>query len=237
MPHVDNHYNTRQRSYFSGADRKTIRPVRSAYVLRHLSELVSAAGIRKGERVLEVGAGMGRFTLPMHEMGIDVTATDLSGELIRELKVAAPGVESLVCDVTAIPDLVNGPFDKVVGFFMLHHLEDMNTAFKSFAKVLKPGGFVAFSEPNAYYPFFYLQILLSPEMKWMVDGGVVNMRPRVLLPAMEAAGFIDIKIMRYGFFPPFIYNLGPGRAAERFLEALPLPGVFRAFQVITGRVG
>jgi hypothetical protein len=62
------------------------------------------------------------------------------------------------------------------------------------------------------------------------------MRPSVILPAMRAAGLVDVAVRRYGFFPPAVVNRRPGRSAEQALERLrPLRPV-SAFQLFAGRL-
>jgi len=45
--------------------------------------LVAAAGVRAGDRVLDVAAGSGNASLPAAEAGADVVATDLTPELVQ----------------------------------------------------------------------------------------------------------------------------------------------------------
>ena len=45
-------------------------------------ELVRAAGVRAGQRVLDVGAGSGNAAIPAAELGATVTASDLAPELL-----------------------------------------------------------------------------------------------------------------------------------------------------------
>ena len=61
------------------------------------------------------------------------------------------------------------------------------------------------------------------------------MRPRVILPAMRAAGLGDVSVRRYGFFPPQLANRSVGRRLEVALERIrPLRPV-SAFQLFVGR--
>ena len=39
-----------------------LEPTTSAYARRHLERAIAAADLRPGKRILEVGAGLGRFT-------------------------------------------------------------------------------------------------------------------------------------------------------------------------------
>jgi hypothetical protein len=114
-------------------------------------------------------------------------------------------------------------------------MPDLPAAFERFARVVRPGGVVAFCEPNAFYVPFYLQILLTPRMSWSVEKGVANMRPSVFRSAADAAGLEGESFRRYGFFPPALYKLAAGRQVEQTLDGLPLPGAVKAFQIVVAR--
>ncbi|MHA7651914.1 class I SAM-dependent methyltransferase [Mycobacterium sp. ML4] len=59
-------------------------------VLAPLGEiLVSATGLRPGDRVLDVAAGTGNLAIPAAARGAHVTATDLSPELLRHAQARA----------------------------------------------------------------------------------------------------------------------------------------------------
>lgn len=225
----------RQLDFYHKSDRKKIQPVASDYVNRHLQTLIETANLTQKDEILEVGAGAGRFTLLLHHKKLNVTATDLSADLLQSLNNNEPNIPTVASDITNLPDKIDQKFDKIVGFFMLHHLYDFNEAFHQLATLIKPGGAAVFCEPNAYYLPFYLQILLSPSMRWDVDKGVVNMRRGVLEKAMKNAGFEHFESKFYGYFPPFIYNSAPGKKVENMLERLPLPETLHAFLTIKAR--
>lgn len=223
-----------QKAYFRSADQPTMLPGETPYILRHFQTLITEGGITRGQRVLEIGAGMGRFTCLFEEAGVEVVATDVSPEQIAELKTRFPSIHTAVAGADDLPvDL--GTFDAVVGFFVLHHLPDLKVAFQSFRRLLKPGGVVAFCEPQAFYIPYYLQIWLTPRMRWSVERGTADMRKGVLSPILQSAGFSDLSYRYYGHFPPLLYNSRIGRSTEQVLEALPLPGWARAFQIVQGR--
>ena len=213
---ADEEHNQRQENYFRSADQPTMLPSESPYNRRHFRMLLRSARVHAGSRVLEVGAGMGRFTRMFYEAGYRVVATDLSDGQIRALRARYPNIEASVADAAALPK-PSQPYDAIVGFFALHHLPDLNAAFASFARALKPGGLVAFCEPNAFYVPFYLQILLTPRMQWSVERGTLNMRQRIVAPALVAAGFSNIRFFRYGYFPPALHNRHIGRRTSNGL--------------------
>ena len=231
----DLRHHDRQREYFESADQPTMLPIESAYARRHFQTLLHVTGLRPGSRVLEVGAGMGRFTRMLDQAGFEAVATDISPGQIASLRASFPHIEAFVADAAALP-VPDHPYDAVVGFFALHHIPDLRAAFTQMAQTVRPGGLVAFCEPSAFYLPFYLQILLSPRMSWSVEKGVCNMRRTVLEPAMSGE-FEGIRLAHYGFFPPFLYNRSVGRRVDELLESLPLPGAAKAFQIVVGRRG
>lgn len=236
IPSRREEHNRYQRRYFGDTTRWRIAPVASSYVKRHLEELIVAAGLEPSDRILEVGAGMGRFTVLLKERGFDVVATDLSDKLLGDLRDRCPDLETQACDALDLPFRMKERFDKVVGFFVLHHLPDLRLGIARLARMLKPGGTMAFVEPNAFYLPFYLQITLSPRMSWKGDGGVVRMRPRAVLGGMRAAGLANLAAASYGFCPPGLTNRAGGRRAEAWLESLPLPDASKAFRIFRGEL-
>lgn len=229
-----------QRSmYARDPGRLSIAPADTPYVTRHLTETLHSLRTPKGTPTLEVGAGAGRFTGPLLDAGYPVFATELSPVLLESLqgRWAARLAGAAVCGIETLPRSLDGRFTAAVGFFVLHHLMDLEAAFRSLATVLEPGARVAFCEPNGFNPLFYLQILLSPRMSWRGDRGVRNMTRRRVLGGLERAGFRDLTSRRYGLFPPGLANRPRGAALERKLERLPLPPFAWAWQVFSGTFG
>ena len=236
MTQTESH-NSYQRSYFqrAGDGNARLAPTESPYALRHLERVITAGSLALGRPTLEIGAGLGRFTSLMLARGLDVTASDLSPALLGALRARHPGLSTLACDAAEVARHVERRFERVVGFFMLHHLEDLDAVFAGLREVVVPGARIAFCEPNAYCGLYYLQIAVSREMTWRGDGGVRHMRPSVVLRSMERAGFTNVACERYGFTPPFLYNRPSGRRLDRALEAVPLLEPVRAFQIFSAR--
>jgi SAM-dependent methyltransferase len=228
-------YTDYQRGNYPRAKSGSSRTADSPFVQRHLEEMIGACGLNLADDILEVGAGLGRFTLELKAKGLKVVAADPSPDLIDSLLRASPDTEALVCDVLDLPPDFDRRFDKVIGFFMLHRLADLPAAFRVISRALKPGGRVAFCEPNAYFLPYYLRILASPSMSFRGDGGVTRMRPSVLFSAMRAAGLEELEVASFGLFPPALANRWVARRAEQRLESLPIPDSMRAFRIFKGR--
>ena len=107
--------------------------------------------IRPHARVLEVGAGPGRFTLQLAALGASVAVTDISSvqlELHRRHVAGSPAEQAVesrepldVCDTSHIPTDV---FDAVVAFGgpLSYAFEQTEEALAGLFRVTKPGGVV-----------------------------------------------------------------------------------------------
>lgn len=229
-----------QRRYFSLPERKLRRmgPGSTPYVERHLEATLASLDVRPGSRLLELGAGMGRFSLLLADRGFDVVACDLSPDLLAALRRfdVAGRVRAIEADAALVDRAVDGSFDAVLGFFFLHHLTDLEPVFAAAARVLRPGGAVAFCEPNAWFFPYYLQIALTPGMSFVGERGLPRMRQAPLAAAAANAGLEVLPTHRFGLFPPGLANRALGRRVEAVFEsALPAWAALRAFQVFAAR--
>lgn len=214
IPDAKSEHNDYQREYFDTGGRATLAPTGSVYLRRHVAQMVEFAGIRPGDRVLDVGCGLGRYTFILAEMGVRVEGLDLSPSLIEQLVELNAGRFDMPVhahDLVDCPEEMYGRYDAVIGFFVLHHVHDVRSCLSIAAKLAKPNGRVAFLEPNPANPLYYLQITFTPGMAWRGEKGMLKMRERYLTPAMLDAGLADLRTHRFGFFPPFLVNL-PGMA-------------------------
>jgi SAM-dependent methyltransferase len=230
-------HNEGQRRYFEERPLPRMVPVRSPYLLRQVEELVRFARLAPGDRVLEIGSGMGRYTLLLAEKGLSLEGMDLSPVLLERLRTYDGGQHPIplhAFDVAEPPADLRGRFDAVIGFFTLHHLHDLKACYRGMADLLAPGGRVAFLEPNALNPLYYLQITFTPGMTWEGDKGMLEMRRGPVFRAMKSAGFTELTLERFGFFPPFLSNRRAGRKLEELLERIPLFRPVLPFQLFGG---
>ena len=108
--------------------------------------LVEAAGVRAGDRVLDVAAGSGNATLPAAAAGARTTASDLTPELLdagrRLAELRGLDVTWEVADAEALPFL-DGAFDRVLScvgvMFAPHHQASAD----ELVRVCRPGGTIA----------------------------------------------------------------------------------------------
>jgi 2-polyprenyl-3-methyl-5-hydroxy-6-metoxy-1,4-benzoquinol methylase len=230
-------HNDQQIAYFTGRDLPRMDPVRRAdtpYTQRHLDAVVAAARMQPGDRVVDVGCGPGKYTVGLAARGFDTTGIDLTPGLVEQLRQVAPTVTAIEGDLLDPPAELHGSFDVVTGFFVLHHLSDLDAAFAGTQRLARPGGRVVFIEPNAFFPGFYVQVTLTPGMSWKGDKGIVHMRAGRLRRAAAAAGLRDVAVTTFGAFPPALANKPWGRRLEARLENVPGWDRAKAFVVVSG---
>lgn len=138
----------------------------------------------KTKRLLEVGAGTGRFTLPVLEAGYEVVATDINEAMLEELqrKIEQKGLADR-CEVQKA-DVFNLSFESEAFdyVFSLHviprflSLEDQQAALTEIARVIKPGGRLLFNYRNSTsaYRWLYKGYATTPRemQKILADAGM-----------------------------------------------------------------
>ena len=125
-----------------------------AQVLGKLRKVLGPELDRGFDRVLEIGAGTGYFSLNLLLAGVvrEATCTDISPGMVSTLALNARrlglDVKAARADAESLP-FAGESFDLVLGHAVLHHLPDLRRAFAEFHRVLRPGGRIAFAgEPS-----------------------------------------------------------------------------------------
>ena len=115
------------------------------FVPERIPLLVAAVG--RGKRVLDLGCRSGALTRHFLEgnsvVGLDVDANALE-------KAAALGIEPVRANVEETLPFDDGSFDAVVAGELLEHLQFPDALVAEIRRVLRPGGVLAGSVPNAF---------------------------------------------------------------------------------------
>jgi len=101
--------------------------------------LISWINSSKGLKVLDAGAGSGRISLKLLEAGAEVTALDISPEMLSLLRQKSPRITTVEGDMEALP-FEDASFDRVFSSLAIVHLKDVTSFFDEVYRVLKDDG-------------------------------------------------------------------------------------------------
>jgi ubiquinone/menaquinone biosynthesis C-methylase UbiE len=127
--------------------------------LLHNSEAILSPYIRPGSTVIDVGAGMGYFTIPLARLvgpAGHVTAIDIQGKMLAALvgRARRRGVSERIKPHLAHSDsLGNHPkTDFVIAFWMVHEVPNQRAFLTEIFGFLKPEGLFLLAEPIFHVP-------------------------------------------------------------------------------------
>ena len=106
--------------------------------------LLDAAGVRHDMRVLDVATGPGYAAERAAARGAHPVGIDIAEGMLALARRSRPELEFRWGDAEELP-FEDGSFDAVVGGFVVNHLPHPERAIAEAARVLAPGGAVAFS--------------------------------------------------------------------------------------------
>ncbi|HML25019.1 MAG TPA: class I SAM-dependent methyltransferase [Aggregatilinea sp.] len=172
--------------------------------------------------ILDCACGRG-FYLNMYRTvsGARLVGLELDDEIIRKAQHnvgSLPGVTLTRGNIYRLP-FPDNYFDGVLLSEILEHIDDDVTGLREVYRVLKPGGVVAITVPNANYPFWWdpinktLETLFHTKIRRGPLAGIWANHVRLyrrddLRAAALAAGFtveVERAFTHYSF--PFIHNL------------------------------
>jgi ubiquinone/menaquinone biosynthesis C-methylase UbiE len=113
------------------------RPLFEPIATHGIQALLDLAGPQA--RVLDVGTGTGRISIPLLERGMDLIGCDLSSKMLGRLKEKLPGARISQADASRLP-FPTGHFDMVLTVHVLHLIPSWREALREFKRVMVPGG-------------------------------------------------------------------------------------------------
>jgi ubiquinone/menaquinone biosynthesis C-methylase UbiE len=127
--------------------------------LLHNPEAILGPYIQPGNNVIDVGAGMGYFSIPMAKLvgpAGHVTAIDIQAKMLSTLarRAQRQGVSERITAHLASPGSLNyhSKADFILAFWMIHEVSDPRRFFTEIYALLKPDGCFLLVEPMVHVP-------------------------------------------------------------------------------------
>ena len=208
---------------------------RTAFTRHRLTNVFDLVGDLRGKRVVDVGCGMGTFSIEAVRMGataaIGVDPAIAALRTARKLAVRMDARQAafLAADAASLP-LPTGSADTVICADLTEHLDNATLAavVEESARVLRPGGVFALYTPSPTHLFERLK-----SRGWFIEDDPSHIGLRTmgeLRAVVERAGLkVDRAYHRPTHIPVF-------RTVEQMLAPIPVAGgLFRRRVCIAAR--
>lgn len=198
-----------------------------ARVMRRVELMTGLGQIGQGSKALELGCGTGEFTGHLARTGAEITAIDISPDLLevaRKNLAAYANVKLAIGDMERLDNLPDNHFSCVVGNSVLHHV-DYAACLALTLKKLRPGGRIVFSEPNMLNP----QIALQKNIPWLKRAlgdspdEIAFFRWR-LAGLLRTLGYKNVRVENFDFLHPKLPDFVAGFLEKplAWLERIPV---------------
>ena len=183
-------------------------PTINEWLQRPTNEMLDAAGLKEGSRVIDVAAGDGGQSVAAAErVGPrgEVLATDIAPEFVglanavaRRMGLTQLRAEVMDAEALKAPDAC---FDAAISRLGLMYLPDLAKGLHEIGRVLRPGGRIAavvFTAPEKT-PFFSIPVRMIREKRGLPapesgqPGPFSLGAPGLLAKSLEAAGFRNVR--------------------------------------------
>jgi SAM-dependent methyltransferase len=197
-------------------------------------QMVELAGVRPGQRALDVGCGPGALTeLLAANLGSEaVTAVDPSGSFVAAVRARLPGVAVQQAAAEHLP-FADGIFDLSLAQLVVHFMADPAAGLAEMTRVTRPGGTVAAcvwdfaGERGPLGPFWRAARELDPDVE--DESRLAGTREGHLAELLTTTGLRDVERATLlverpyaGFeawWAPFTDGVGPGGVYVARLDA------------------
>ena len=113
------------------------RPLFEPIAKHGIEAILDLAG--QDSRILDVGTGTGRISVPLLQRGADLVGCDISSKMLARLKDKFPSARIAQADASRLP-FPKATFDVVLTVHVMHLIPPWREALREFQRVLKPGG-------------------------------------------------------------------------------------------------
>lgn len=208
------------------------------YGPRLAAELISATGIARAQRALDVGCGLGALTIELARVlgQKSVAAIDPSESAVETCRVRVPDGEVIVAPVENLP-FDDGAFDAALAQLVINLVDDPAAGAREMERVVRRGGVVAACVWDAtamplLSSFWQAAAEVAPDQTATVDEHKqVGLRdPTWLRELWQGAGLKEVSVgglatsADYEDFDDlwFSFEQGVGRSGEMYLRLDPV---------------
>jgi len=147
--------------------------------------------LKPGDRILEIGCGIGTVVFELTKQGYDVRGIDISQVAIEYGRRKYDGIPLAVQPAEELV-FEDGMFDAVLSFDLFEHIARIDRHIDEVRRVLKAGGHYLFQTPNKYSNATF-ETLAHKSLKW-----------RRVHPSLHTPGQLRRRLMRHGFDVRFV---------------------------------
>jgi SAM-dependent methyltransferase len=116
-------------------------------------------------RILDFGAGIGTFAIELRRESPDVVALEPDPDLAAVLRQSRPELQ-----VVEDASLLEGPFDAIISFNVIEHIEDDDEALRRMRELLAPQGTAVLLTPAHPWLFGSLDVSFGHQRRYTVEG-------------------------------------------------------------------
>jgi ubiquinone/menaquinone biosynthesis C-methylase UbiE len=147
--------------------------------------------LKSGDKILEIGCGIGSVVFRLSEQGYDVTGTDISSEAVNYGLKKYGDIKLEVRAAEALP-YEDESFAIVLSFDLFEHIAATDTHLSEVRRVLRPRGYYLFQTPNKFSNVIF-ETLWTRSLKW-----------RRYHRSLHSPGQLKRRLAKHGFETRFV---------------------------------
>ncbi len=183
----------KQQELYDESWRKGLKAGRQEYgnLQTNLEFIAETNLLQPGDRILEIGCGIGSVVFELSKQGYDITGTDISHKAIA-YGLKKYGDIKLQVQPAEILQFGDGTFDIVLSFDLFEHIAQVDRHVSEVSRVLRAGGYYLFQTPNKYSNAIF-ETLSKKSLKW-----------RRAHPSLHSPRQLRQRLISHGFEVRFI---------------------------------